>query len=82
MSDKEKRCKFFNSGYCKFSDHSNGCKYVHPKETCTNKTCKQNCNKRHPKRCRYGDECKRAENCAYSHSVSLEKNKNKNIQRN
>ena len=67
-ADKEQRvCKYFNSGYCKFKGD---CKYTHPKVNCAQIECKnKRCHKRHPKKCRYGDNCRRKSSCLYKHDL-------------
>ena len=62
----EEKCRFYNTGYCKYQEK---CRYLHPKEICSRKCNKNKCNKRHPKTCRYGEQCKRTDSCAYKHSV-------------
>ena len=78
MSDK--KCKYYNSGCCKFKEH---CKYAHPKVACTVDNCRDNkCPKRHPKNCRYKDLCRRRATCLYKHGsvtndISMGKVQNK-----
>ena len=61
-------CKFYNSGYCKFKGD---CKNTHPKLNCALIECKnKRCCKRHPKKCRYGDNCRRKSSCLYKHDLS------------
>ena len=61
----EKKCKFFNSGFCRYKDE---CFFIHPKTICIDKTCKdKNCVDRHPKQCRYEDQCRRRTSCLYKH---------------
>ena len=70
-SDKNKtnkmseiRCKFHNTGYCKYEVR---CKFAHPKDTC-DATCNGvECPKRHPRPCKFGSKCKRKEICSYKH---------------
>ena len=55
MPEMREKCKYFNTGYCKYQDK---CKSLHPKEEC-DKKCKQNtCMKCHLKPCRYGTNCR------------------------
>ena len=62
------KCKFYNSGYCKFSRTQQGCKQNHPKETCQQLNCKnKSCPLRHPKKCRYKEKCMYQTRCSYSH---------------
>ena len=62
------RCKFNNSGYCKYG---NQCKERHFDKICSNSKCKKVCNARHPKICKYEQNCKflRQGNCAYKHAT-------------
>ena len=60
------RCKYFNTGYCKFEDE---CSYKHPKEICLLHVCQDKiCIKIHPKACRFKAHCKRRSSCMYRHS--------------
>lgn len=62
------KCKYYNSGYCKFSRSQQGCKQFHPKETCQQYNCKDKCCPlRHPKKCRYKENCRYQTRCSYSH---------------
>ena len=75
-------CSFHQFGHCKFGTH---CRKKHILETCNNLPCmEENCNKRHPKLCRYfmfSGQCKFKESCSFLHksnsyiekSVELEK---------
>ena len=68
MTDVKMRvkvCKFFNSGYCKFRSK---CTFFHSKDRCEDECIGKNCQKRHPKVCRYGNKCKRKHTCEYKHS--------------
>ena len=59
------RCKFYNSGYCKFADK---CKFRHFKTICSESKCRSNtCTNRHPKLCRFKDEFRRRTSCLYIH---------------
>ena len=65
------KCSYHNSGYCKFSRSKNGCNRYHPTETCQVKSCKsKTCPQRHPKTCKYGEECRFQLNFSYIHSKS------------
>ena len=58
-------CKFFNKGYCKFTSK---CKFEHPENKCTEESCRNKaCRKRHPKQCRYKENCRRQTSCLYNH---------------
>ena len=61
------RCKYNNSGYCKYEDR---CKFIHHQSDCTNFACKdKQCSNRHPKDCRYKEECRRRSRCVYKHTI-------------
>ena len=64
----DKLCKFQNSGFCKFQTK---CNFKHVLENYKVNGCDlTNCEKRHPKRCRYfylKRFCKFKEDCQYSH---------------
>ena len=63
-----KNCSHYNSGFCRYIKKENGCKHFHPKEICETTVCKdKDCPKRHPKRCRYLEECRFQSQCSYSH---------------
>ena len=63
-----KKCVYFNSGYCRYTKKQNGCKNLHPKENCETRDCNEKgCPKRHPKRCRYLEECRFQSHCSYTH---------------
>ena len=64
-------CKFNQFGFCKFRGK---CFNKHENEICRNRNecTDSNCNKRHPKKCRYFLQfgyCKFKDTCAYSHMV-------------
>ena len=68
-SKSEKRCPYFNSGYCKLKLM---CPFRHPENICTNKDCiEKSCKKRHPKSCKYWkkDSCKFGETCEFVHEA-------------
>ena len=68
------RCPHNNTGYCKFNDH---CKYQHYNTICDKRICKDiECKKRHPRTCRYGENCKfNIHNaCAYMHNIHNKSN--------
>ena len=61
-----KVCKYYNTGYCKYA---NRCKFKHPKTNCPKASCSnKSCQNRHPKPCRYKDQCRRKTSCLYRHS--------------
>ena len=70
---KKSRCRYFNSGYCKYKER---CKFKHPERTCpkySDGECKgKDCEDRHPKPCKYFSSksgCKRGESCNFSHDT-------------
>ena len=63
----ENVCVHFKYGYCKYKTK---CRLNHVEEECKNKSCSENCDKRHPKACFYWvkfGNCKIGKNCAYKH---------------
>ena len=68
--EKSRKCTYFNSGYCKFTRKENGCRNLHPAESCQIPKCRdKGCPLRHPKTCRYGTKCKRIDVCQFKHNV-------------
>ena len=62
------KCRYFNTGHCKFSVKENGCKHIHPGKTCSISNCKNfSCPDRHPRLCRYQNECRFQKRCSYKH---------------
>ena len=64
-------CKHNQSGFCKFGEN---CQNRHINEICDKETC-ENCELRHPKRCKYfiyNRACKFGDECAYRHDESVE----------
>ena len=66
-----KKCKYFNSGYCKFKTD---CKFLHPKEICTiylegGECDRKLCKNRHPKVCKWlqGKSGCQRNDCDYLH---------------
>ena len=58
-------CKYYNIGFCKYL---NRCKFKHPKTNCPKETCHdRSCENRHPKPCRYKDQCRGQTSCLYQH---------------
>ena len=64
-------CKHFKFGYCKFGEK---CQKRHLKETCQTSDCNsKNCNKRHPKICKFfslNQVCKFGDACCYKHKLN------------
>ena len=83
MSEEVKRkCSYYNSGYCKFSRREKGCKFSHPEDNCKLSKCKDKlCPSRHPKTCKFGEECRYQTKCSYSHVRVFERNKTSEITR-
>ena len=68
FGDADGKCSHFNSGYCRYAERQKGCKYIHTSEVCDVVHCKQStCPKRHPKLCRFKDQCRFQSRCSYSH---------------
>ena len=70
-----KVCKHFQTGYCKFGK---GCRNQQIEEICNTpiKCSIKNCNKRHPKYCKYfffQQVYKFGDQCLYKHSISSNK---------
>ena len=61
-------CRYNKFGYCKLSEK---CRFRHNNKTCTDKHCNiVNCDKRHPKICKYQRDyggCKFMEYCSFNH---------------
>ena len=58
-------CKYYNTGFCKFKDE---CNSYHLTNICPKKGCRDKaCPNRHPKKCRYKDQCRRRSTCLYCH---------------
>ena len=57
--DNSSKCTNFNSWYCKFTRKKNGCRYLHPAESCQVLKCRdKECPLRHQKICKHGDQCR------------------------
>ena len=69
------KCWFNDVGYCKFKEE---CKKEHSFSVCQNKSCDKKCQKRHPKECKYKDECKFLQKgiCSFSHDYNNAENEN------
>lgn len=66
---KEQRCQYYNTGFCKYM---NRCKFKHPNINCPKVSCKdRSCENRHPKHCRYKDQCRRQTSCLYLHKIHV-----------
>ena len=72
----QKKCPYYNTGYCKFARKESGCKNYHPKNVCKVTKCRdKTCPDRHPKVCRFKEECRFQLCCSYNHSTP-EQNQN------
>ena len=80
--DKEKRCRYYNKGYCKYVGK---CRYFHANEICQRhlenlKCSEKNCNKRHSNQCKWFQKevgCRRS-NCDFLHETLACDDGNKN----
>ena len=70
---KERKCKYFNCGYCKYKDK---CKFSHANKVCEKylegKCDGSECPDRHPKKCKWfvgKNGCRRNENCDFWHGT-------------
>ena len=69
------RCKFYNCGFCKFGDK---CRFAHFPTICLKTKWKiKTCRNRHPKYCKYKEECRRRTTCLYRH-VQIKNNPDHN----
>ena len=71
MFEEKVKCTYFNTGYCKYKEK---CKYIHPKEECTENCKIKSCMKRHVKICKFITDCRHNEKCAYKHLTHKIKN--------
>ena len=51
---KERKCRFYNRGYCKNKD---SCKDYHPDSDCPSNCTEYECRNRHRQMCRYKNDC-------------------------
>ena len=60
------KCFFDDSGFCKYAEK---CRKQHSKSICLNQKCDKKCTSRHPKPCKYEDNCKffAKQICAFKH---------------
>ena len=66
---------YFNSGYCKFTNKKNGCRYIHPEKVWNIIRCKdKDCPFRHPKMCKHFEHCRYRKNCVYWHEIETHSN--------
>ena len=72
MATIQKACSYSKFGHCRYGS---ACRNHHFDSLCTSKTCSINeCNKRHPKKCRYLSlfgRCKFGQNCSYKHEIEV-----------
>ena len=72
-----RKCRYFKSGYCKFTRKQNGCRYVHPAETCKVPNCRdKECPLKHLRSCKNCEQCKYQTKCMYQHSNTRSHTKN------
>ena len=67
QENDQKRCKWWNRGYCKFKQQ---CPFLHPKEICIEEKCvNKDCQKRHPNNCKNYEKgtCKFLVFCEFKH---------------
>ena len=66
LSSENVKCVFNDTGYCKFGQK---CRRKHYKILCSRLKCDRKCEGRHPRVCKFGDECDflRKNICAYKH---------------
>ena len=71
------KCKFHNTGYCKFGET---CRKRHYSKVCHQFRCKEDCPARHPKLCKMEINCRFFKKgiCAYKHIVPANYDKNHN----
>ena len=64
----QKKCPYYNKGYCKITREKERYWNLHPKNTCKKLNCKdKSCEERHPKPCRFDDCCRFQTRCQYNH---------------
>ena len=64
-------CTYYEKGFCKFKVE---CGSYHSKTVCQKSVCRDKaCRNRHPKNCKYGDQCRRRSRCLYCHSNKSDK---------
>ena len=59
------KCKYFKSGYCRYTQKEMGYKNFHPTDVCKIEGCRE-CPNRHPWKCKFEDEC-RYSSCLFNH---------------
>ena len=58
-------CKYYNTGFCKFKGECNSYRHI---IICSKRGCREKtCPNRHPRKCRYQDQCRRRSTSRYSH---------------
>ena len=67
-----RKCRYFNRGYCKYRER---CRFYHSPNICKvyleKGICRKNsCSDRHPRKCKYKENCPRYEQCQYLHVES------------
>jgi hypothetical protein len=71
------KCPFDDSGFCKYGDK---CRKVHYRSICSRKDCDKLCKSRHPKSCKFKENCRflAKKVCAFQHKFSVNENKELN----
>ena len=74
------RCKFHNSGFCKFREQ---CRKRHFSSVCQVPNCSQDCQARHPRLCKLESYCKfwKKGICAYKHITPTNDNKLEDLEK-
>ena len=70
--NSERRCKFWNAGYCKYQKD---CHMRHPEDICKKENCNdKTCNDRHPRPCKHWKtgSCKFGLSCEFTHNKNIE----------
>ena len=70
MTEEKEKCKYFNSEYFKYKLK---CPFLHPKEECKDNCKLKKCMKRHVKACKFSQNCRHKEKCAYKHDTDKNK---------
>ena len=73
------KCKFYNSGYCKFGET---CRKRHYSEVCQVSNCGGDCQARHPRMCKMESNCRffKSGICAFKHLIHIRGDKNLKIE--
>ena len=78
--EKTSQCYYHNKGFCK---NGNMCLYRHHEDICEINECSElNCDKRHPRNCKYFEKykyCKFGSYCKFRHKLCEKTIKNEEI---